>query len=618
MAAQYNPAGSGRENGSFTGDGGQLRPPSTHRASFVVKTGQDGYGQVDLDMGSLSPGSDDSFISSARNQRSQTNESATSADSSVAHGKAQHEGTSNLETIMHVVKANVGTGVLAMPFAFKKGGLILSSVALWVMGIICIHCMHLLLNCYKHVMVNYQKQRNAPGAYRNTLAGGESAETDGYHQGGGGGGGADGANNYLNKANETIGYDDVVLLVVQDRFSNNYRLQRYTKLVMSFFLIIAQLGFCCVYLVFVPTNLKQVIDTNYPNNKLSVQVVMAIVVGPLMLFCMIKNLKILAPFSMFANILIMSSMVAVLYQLFFSGPFKALSELKMVTPYESWPVYFSTAVYAFEGINLVLPVYHEMRDKNNFQPWNGALNVSMTLVAVLYFSIGFFGYMKYGDAAQSSITLDLPNTVLFQIVKVLFSLAIFISYNLQFYVAADILWSNIYRKSNYLQKSYNYSIKFNKKSSKSTKAAAPADTTISHDDEDGVVSSGTDDKAHIIENQASASKVVTRGKMDCRSLFNSYNILETMFRFVLVLVTFGLSVSIPRIDLFISLVGAVACSMMAIILPPIMDLVLFWKASNYSILKLVKDLVIILFGIYIFIAGTYVSIDDIIKYFKST
>ena len=175
--------------------------------------------------------------------------------------------------------------------------------------------------------------------------------------------------------------------------------------------MIGQLGFCCVYLVFIPTNIKQVIDVHTTDGP-SVQVLMCIVLGPLICFCMIKDLKILAPFSTFANLLMIGSMMVILGELFFSAtPFKSFEELEMVAPFTDWPLYFSCAIYAFEGISLVLPVYNEMRNKAGFSPWNGVLNTGMTLVAAMYFSIGFFGYFKYGNDCMASITLNLPDAV---------------------------------------------------------------------------------------------------------------------------------------------------------------------------------------------------------------
>jgi len=40
--------------------------------------------------------------------------------------------------------------------------------------------------------------------------------------------------------------------------------------------------------------------------------------------------------------------------------------------------------------------------------WNGVLNTSMAVVTALYIFTGFFGYLKYGEHVESSITLNLP------------------------------------------------------------------------------------------------------------------------------------------------------------------------------------------------------------------
>jgi proton-coupled amino acid transporter len=95
-----------------------------------------------------------------------------------------------------------------------------------------------------------------------------------------------------------------------------------------------------------------------------------------------------------------------------------------------------------------------------------------------------------------------------------------------------------------------------------------------------------------------------------------YSVYENLFRIGLVVFTFALAVNVPRIDLFISLVGSIASSTLAIIIPPIMDHIVFYEATNRSKIRLAKNILIILFGLYIFISGTYVSISDIVEYLK--
>ena len=53
----------------------------------------------------------------------------------------------NCDTIVHLLKGNVGTGILAMPDAIKNSGLLVGSVGLVIMSIICVTCMHTLVKC---------------------------------------------------------------------------------------------------------------------------------------------------------------------------------------------------------------------------------------------------------------------------------------------------------------------------------------------------------------------------------------------------------------------------------------------------------------------------------------
>ena len=76
----------------------------------------------------------------------------------------------------------------------------------------------------------------------------------------------------------------------------------------------------------------------------------------------------------------------------------------------------------------------------------GVLNFSMVTIAGLYIAMGFFGYLRYGSVTEASITLNLPQSApLAQMSLCMFSVAIFFSYALQFYVVMDIIGPNILR-----------------------------------------------------------------------------------------------------------------------------------------------------------------------------
>jgi len=59
----------------------------------------------------------------------------------------------------------------------------------------------------------------------------------------------------------------------------------------------------------------------------------------------------------------------------------------------------------------VLPIENSMRHPQRFLKARpcGVLNAAMVLVVCLYSVAGFLGYLRFGDATDGSITLNLPN-----------------------------------------------------------------------------------------------------------------------------------------------------------------------------------------------------------------
>jgi proton-coupled amino acid transporter len=76
---------------------------------------------------------------------------------------------------------------------------------------------------------------------------------------------------------------------------------------------------------------------------------------PMILLNYIRNLKYLAPFSMIANIF-MGVGLAIIFYYIFRDPLPPISRPDINVGFSSWkqlPLYFGTAIYAFEGIGMV-------------------------------------------------------------------------------------------------------------------------------------------------------------------------------------------------------------------------------------------------------------------------
>ena len=116
---------------------------------------------------------------------------------------------------------------------------------------------------------------------------------------------------------------------------------------------------------------------------------------------------------MLANLLQFVGLGIIFYYLLQDLPFTW--ERKIFATWGQLPLYFGTAIYAFEGIGVVLPLENQMKTPADMkvnicrhlqyfislhQGWNGVLNTSMVMVSCLYIAVGFFGYLKYGEVTR--------------------------------------------------------------------------------------------------------------------------------------------------------------------------------------------------------------------------
>lgn len=73
---------------------------------------------------------------------------------------------------------------------------------------------------------------------------------------------------------------------------------------------------------------------------------------------------------------------------------------------------------------------------------------------------------------------------------------------------------------------------------------------------------------------------------------------------------------IPYLGYFISLVGAVSSTALALLFPPIVEMVLIWQNPKMSKFTFSKDILILVIGFLGCITGTYESISALIKEFQ--
>lgn len=106
------------------------------------------------------------------------------------------------------------------------------------------------------------------------------------------------------------------------------------------------MGCCCVYNVFVATNVKQVIE-HYGLPPLDLRWYILALLPLLILINLVRNLKHLAIFSVIANIFVALCLIITAYYVLTDLP--SPSERPAVAHYNKFPLFLGTAIFALEG-----------------------------------------------------------------------------------------------------------------------------------------------------------------------------------------------------------------------------------------------------------------------------
>ncbi|KAI4484562.1 proton-coupled amino acid transporter-like protein CG1139 [Polistes fuscatus] len=302
--------------------------------------------------------------------------------------------TSNAETLIHLLKGSLGTGILAMPNAFCNSGLVTGVIATVIIGALCTYCLHVLVRAQYKLC----KRLRVP----------------------------------------ILSYPMSMKCALEQGPRCVKWFSPYAPGLVDGFMIAYQLGICCVYIVFVAKNIKQVADQYW--EPLDIQIHMFILLLPLILINYIRNLKLLAPFSTLANIITFIGLGMIIVYMFEDVP--SISDRQMFGTVRNFALYFGTTLFALEAVGVIIALENNMKTPQYFGGYCGVLNIGMTVIVTLYILMGFFGYLKYGSSAGGSVTFNLPeDQVMAQSIKIMFAIAIFITYALQGYVPVDIIWN---------------------------------------------------------------------------------------------------------------------------------------------------------------------------------
>lgn len=282
-----------------------------------------------------------------------------------------------------------------------------------------------------------------------------------------------------------------------------------------------------------------------------------------------------------------------------------MSERDNFRPLNEVALGFGSAMFAFEGISVVLPVYTRMKNSNLMSGCWGVINLSYVILLILYFIMGLFGFLKFGHRARDSITLNLPPEPIYDVVRALFAVAVMLTYPLQFYVPNEIIWNWAKRRLSLNEKSLDKEVAI-------TRATELVVTKKIEKGDDDLKEAQSNVEKRTMDFQSQTSNIELNN--DQQDILDRY---EYFCRTIIVILTFMLAISVPKLNLLMDLIGSITGTSLSLILPAIIHIAAFWDdTKGFSRLMLLfVDSFIIAFGLVAGASGSVFSLISIVESF---
>ncbi|XP_048335724.2 amino acid transporter AVT3B [Ziziphus jujuba] len=260
--------------------------------------------------------------------------------------------SSQPKTFANIFIAIVGSGVLGLPYTFKKTGWVFGCLMLFSVAFLTYYCMILLVRTRAKLdsLIGYSK---------------------------------------------ITSFGDLGFAVCGPfgRFS------------VDAMIILAQVGFCVSYLIFIATTLAYLFNDSSEVRLLGLTPKALYLWGcfPFQLgLNSIPTLTHLAPLSIFADVVDIGALGVVIVEDFIIF----LKQRPVLQAFGGFSVFFygvGVAVYSFEGIGMILPLESEAKDKDKF---GKVLAWCMTFIALIYGAFGVLGYFAFGEETKDIITTN--------------------------------------------------------------------------------------------------------------------------------------------------------------------------------------------------------------------
>ncbi|GAA6023213.1 hypothetical protein JCM8202_001030 [Rhodotorula sphaerocarpa] len=296
-------------------------------------------------------------------------------------GMKDHGDATVTQAVMMLLKSFVGTGVLFLGKAFYNGGILFSVVTLCFIPMVSLYSFLLLVQCSLVI----------PGSF---------GDIGGQLYG------------------------------------------KYMRLAILCSIVLSQVGFVAAYTVFISQNLQAFfMAVSHSRTYISVALLITAQTIVFLPFALIRNIQKLSGTALVADVFIVVGLIYIFSNEIALLGKRGVADVKLFNS-KDFPLLIGTAVFAFEGIGLILPVAESMREPQKFPR---VLTGVMIGTMLLFAGGGALGYLTYGSKIQTVVFVNLPQDDKFvNASQFLYSIAILLSTPLQLFPAVRIMENGLF------------------------------------------------------------------------------------------------------------------------------------------------------------------------------
>jgi len=346
-----------------------------------------------------------------------------------------------VKIVANIFISFIGAGVLGLPYAFKRAGLLEGVLVMLLVSYFAIKAMLLIIDCkYKVLSVLYQyenltEELEEPRTQeKKRRSGGEKVKSVN-------------GNTYVELKCSDVEDEEEEVGANNNRIAKSARGAheiQYSDIgfaafgvggraVVDFALLTSQIGFCCAYLIFISENLSTYIPSVAKESWLF------LLLPPLFLLTLVKDISQFAVFSLFAQL---SNIFAFTVVYWFDFQHLHLAQVHpQEFSLEGFPFYFSVAIYCFEGAGMILSLEESLATEIRDQ-FRSYFVRTILAITTLYITFGVAGYLSYGPETNEIITLNLPSNEGFNfaiLVKICLCFSLFFTYPIMLFPVTSIL-----------------------------------------------------------------------------------------------------------------------------------------------------------------------------------